>query len=335
MTFPTLAAARADVLARLADPRTLAARLGLLSPRPWRPQAGGGVSVQCVAPSHADGTPSLSLTVGTGGTLRAVCHGCGFRGSVLDVLAAYFGLDVKRDFGEVMRHARDLAGTDAPPRPWTPPPPREPPPIEEVRAVLQQGLAPADSPAAGWLRARGLDPAACTPLARVIRSTWPAWARAGDPPRPWAAGPYRLLLPVYDAAGALRSVRVRRIRGSSGPKEIAPLGCAATGFVFANRAAVEVLRGAAGPVLVVEGAPDYLTWATVAPRRAVIGLPGSGAITPGLLAALAPHEVELRLHEDDAGERYARMLLAGCPRATRGRGGDQNDLLRVGALRAS
>lgn len=300
---------RARVVRALADPRTVAARLGLEG----RPQSGGGITVPCVW--HSERTPSLSLFLAKDGTLGAKCHGCGRGGGVLDVMAAVLGYTLPRDTSEVIRQAATLAGEDLRVETILPdrPPPAEPPPVEEVRLVLEQSVRPeVVTVAARWLRSRGLDPVACAPLCRVITVGWPRWARSAK--GPWVSGPFRLLLPVYDARGALRSVRARRIDDAR-PKEIPPLGCRASGYVFSNRVAVEMLRREAdeGPacVLITEGTPDYLTWATRlrgAPW-AVLGLPGSGAWSP-FLADRIPDgsEVVIRTDPDDAGDRYAGMI---------------------------
>jgi hypothetical protein len=230
--------------------------------------------------------------------------------------------------------------------------------------------------ASRWLRSRGLDPATCAPLCRVLESSWPAWARSGEPPTPWIGKGYRLLLPVYDAMGELRSLRARAIRTDARPKELPPLGCRAAGYVFANRAAREALLSMAKcprDFLIVEGTPDYMTWASRLPAAidstrplgwAVIGLPGSGAWTRELADRIQDGStVVIRTDPDDAGDRYAAIItdhLAGrcrvlctdiagraarraaCASAAREgrppgsgvRGRDENDLLRGGMLPA-
>lgn len=65
--------------------------------------------VRC--PVHGERTdPSLSLRTGRDGTLGAVCHGCGWTGDALSLIAALDGLDVRRDFRRVLERAADLAG---------------------------------------------------------------------------------------------------------------------------------------------------------------------------------------------------------------------------------
>lgn len=354
----TLSAQREALKTALADPRLVAERLGLLQGS--RPQHGGGLTVHCVW--HDERTPSLSLFTGPDGSLGAKCHGCGAGGSVFDLIAAVHGSTLPRDMREVLQHAAHLAGTelvDAPARALPPAVVREPPPLAEVETVLAQGRrVESDLEARRWLHARGLDPLACSGLCRVIMSAWPSWARAGSPPRPWSASAYRLIVPVYDALGALRSLRARRVKGSSGPKELPPLGCRAAGYVYANRHAVAMLRGVPSTcVLVVEGTPDYLTWSSRC-RWPVIGLPGSGAWSRELADKIPDGaEVVVRTDPDDAGDRYAaivaqhladrcRVLVSDAAGRARRRalcvggrgsglrGEDENDRLRAGTLPA-
>jgi len=307
----------ADVLAikqALASPADVCRRLGLLD-GPARGQR--YVMIRC--PAHGDRSPSCSVHVAPDGTLAARCWACGWSGDVFGLVAAAHHLDA-RDFVAVKRAAAELAHVDlaAPPRAreLPPAPPAQPPPIDEVRRVLRGAYAPsADRSAAAWLRSRGLDPAACDGLARVLYASWPAWARYQG--RTWLSQGYRLLLPVYDAAGALRSVRARQVtRGGEGPKSLPPSGHSTAGLVLANRGAVEMLRagpgGAPARVVVAEGEPDYLTWASRLPAGAwaVLGLPGSGAWTADLAARIpAGSDVVIRTDPDAAGDRYAERIV--------------------------
>lgn len=309
--------AGADVLAikqALASPADVCRRLGLLE----GPARGRYVVIRC--PAHQERSPSCSVFVGRSGTVGARCWSCGWTGDVLALVAIVRGLDLAGDFPAVKREAAALAHVDlaAPPRAreLPPAPPSQPPPLEEVRRVLRGAYAPsADRSAAAWLRSRGLDPAACDGLARVLYASWPAWARYQG--RTWLSQGYRLLLPVYDAAGALRSVRARQVtRGGEGPKSLPPTDHRSAGYVLANRGAVEMLRagpgGAPARVVVAEGEPDYLTWASRlrSSSWAVLGLPGSGAWTRELADRIpSGSEVVIRTDPDAAGDRYAARII--------------------------
>lgn len=132
-------------------------------------------------------------------------------------------------------------------------------------------------------------------------------------PVPWAALGYRCLVPMFDAAGELVSVRARNVT-SGEPKALPPKGWTAKGMVMANPLGRMMLDlgawpwWAAGKVVIAEGEPDWLTWGThdTAGAVAVLGLGGAGGWT-GELAARVPSgsTVTLRTDEDDAGDRYA------------------------------
>ena len=67
-----------------------------------------GLLIRCVW--HNDANPSLSITVGDGGTLRGHCFGCNRNGDTFDLIAAAHGLDVVADFPEILDIAETLTG---------------------------------------------------------------------------------------------------------------------------------------------------------------------------------------------------------------------------------
>jgi hypothetical protein len=202
--------------------------------------------------------------------------------------------------------------------------------MNEVRA-LWDACRPccADADIAAWLRSRVVDPALVDRLglARALPSglAGPRWAsyrgQAAAPAR-WAALGYRVIVPMYDAAGDLRSVRARYI-GPSGddlPKALPPSGYGCKGLVMACPLAAIMLAVAGWPwwaerrVVIAEGEPDFLTWATRGelPRKlAVLGVGGSGQWTEAL-ADRIPNEsnVIIRTDPDDAGDAYAAEIVA-------------------------
>ncbi|MBL8600332.1 MAG: hypothetical protein JNK72_00265 [Myxococcales bacterium] len=127
-----------DLRERLTDPRELCSALGLIEGprgRHWTTQPGGGVMVRC--PWHAERSPSCSVRRGDGGFVVAKCFACSASGDVLGLVAAVYGLDVERDYPEVLREAAHLAGfslDDERPRvlPPRPPPPPEPEPLDDA-----------------------------------------------------------------------------------------------------------------------------------------------------------------------------------------------------------
>ena len=168
-----------------------------------------------------------------------------------------------------------------------------------------------DHPAvASYLEGRGIDPVAVEDLdlARVqtdrsVRSSWG-----------YSVEGYPLILPMYDASGAMVSVRFRRVTDGSGPKSLAPRGCDASGLVFADAAGLRLLEGggSAGDVLVLEGGPDLLDVAAAA---------GGGGPSPALLAVGSwsseigaqiadGSDVTVATDADEEGERKASQIAS-------------------------
>ncbi|MBN2800789.1 MAG: DUF3987 domain-containing protein [Deltaproteobacteria bacterium] len=195
---------------------------------------------------------------------------------------------------------------------------------------------------AAWLRLRGLDPERIgrEDLLRALPTTGtlPTWATS------WVAH-HRALIPLYDTEGVLSGVRARDVRATppKGRKDLAPRGAKVGGLVMANPTALSLLRGEAldaDPlvVVVVEGGPDFLTWASLAPDLPVFGV-FSGAWT-SRLADKVPDgaTVVLRNHLDKAGEKFAtaiRQTLEGRCALLRLRGPveqDENDKLVAGTF---
>lgn len=126
----------ATVRAALTDPGELAAALGLCDGRMGRERGtwwreGPGVIVPC--PLH--GGSSCHVFEGRDGTVGWTCYGCNESGDALSLVAAVEGLDIRRDFPQVLQRAARIAGVAldddasparAAPRP-TPPPRRAQP----------------------------------------------------------------------------------------------------------------------------------------------------------------------------------------------------------------
>jgi len=155
-------------------------------------------------------------------------------------------------------------------------------------------------------------------LARILPAPgaypFPSWL----PPRWWPC--YRLALPAWTAAGELGSLRLRLPGGRAADpraedrtKELAPRGVSAKGLTLADPVALALLQGEPDPrwdgsVLVVEGSPDFLTWAIVPwedKRPAILGT-WSGAWTAELAARIPDGaRVILGTDADKAGDRMA------------------------------
>lgn len=153
------------------------------------------------------------------------------------------------------------------------PPARPRPPESEVAELWRRAGAVFDDHAvAAELWQRGLDPAEVTDedLARALPAgPLPRWA--WGPGGSWADTGHRLLLGLYDALGALRSIHARTLRqdlAEGAKKGLFPAGCAASGLILASALGRELLAAGAAPpswngdVLLAEGVPDFLRLAT-------------------------------------------------------------------------
>lgn len=257
----------------LCHPETVAQLLGLKVLR-----EGGGVKVLC--PWHGETHPSCQLRPGKDGTLSVYCFTCGQGGNVLQLLGAVRGLDSARDFKRILQEAADLSGGAAAlaPAPVRPPPPAPSPlPYPPGAAALWErcgGLG--STPTGDYLAGRGLNVAAVEDLhlARELpeQLAGPWWATH------WPGQDRRLVFPVYDHTGTLRSLRGRLIRppvDKTERKELAPKGASCKGLVFADPIARALLAGAAAAgddlarraawdrrILLGEGSIDFLALAT-------------------------------------------------------------------------
>jgi hypothetical protein len=324
-----------EIKRALNDPAALCERLGLTS---GAKRQANGVMIRC--PAHGDRTPSCSVSTASDGLVRVKCFntGCGFAGDALHLVAVVFGLDTRREFKEVLIEAAELAGlhdvvdelregkprdTARPmPAPPKPKPPAEYPPAREVEALWRDAGPVTDDPeCVRHLENRRTDPGAVAQhaLARalVLRTglycPMPRWARKGG--SWWPEEGYRMIVPVYDADGAMRAVRGWQVilKDPELPKRVPPAGHKHSGLSLANAPAVALLRGerrAPSRVLVVEGEPDFLTWAT---RKA--WLPVFGVLSGSWHAGFAERiplgsEVIVCTHHDQAGDGYAELVRA-------------------------
>ena len=219
--------------------------------------------------------------------------------------------------------------------------PEEPPARPEEREVADLWFACAKvteaADVARWLVSRGLDPerVAARDLARALPEDLdgPAWARFSG--TPWNLGGWRCLFPAYGPTGHMESLRARSIdphcpKGQKAAAAAAGDG-SATGLVLADAGGREVLGTSAPPrwwpageplrLVVTEGEPDFLTWATrygeaADDAPAVLGV-WSGGWTPEI-AGRIPDETRVTVltHDDDNGDHYAariwRDLAARC-----------------------
>jgi hypothetical protein len=325
-----------DIRESLVDVRALLDALGIPSRREGR-----GYKVSC--PAHRERTPSCSIWLAGDGTIAGHCHGCGWSADALGLVALVHGLQVRRDFPHVLRRAAEIAGRwdlvadlrardgfrdsrsgqERKRRLVSPAPEPTYPASDEVAALLAACVDVAsDADVCAMLRLRGLDPEWIDDarLARVIPlgAILPTWARYHG--QSWTDLGHRLVLPVVDPIGEIRSVRAWRIGDGNSPKRLPPSGRKAAGLVLADDFAVAMLRGTYEPrrVIVVEGEPDFLTacsrtWGYVLAAR--IGI-GSGAWSDKLAAKIpSGADVALWTDADERGDEYAGLV----ERSLRGR----------------
>lgn len=207
------------------------------------------------------------------------------------------------------------------------------PPADDVAAFWDAcrnvGAVGYDDQALRWLsRDRGLNLRVIgdLDLARVIPDCgpWPTWLPSGrTDPDEWARS-YRVVVPMFDVDGRLRSLRFRAIdKGHGGRKVMNPAGFGYAGLFMADPLFLDVLHGQRagwdGRVVVSEGEPDYLTWATE--RRAfatpagIFGVVGiaSGSWTPELTERIPRGStVFVDTHHDDEGNKYAERIINAC-----------------------
>ena len=192
---------------------------------------------------------------------------------------------------------------------------------------------PSGDPALATLAARPLNVGLLgqLDLVRVLPplSSRPRWLPAEAPEL------YRLVVPVYDATGALRSLRFRAVRapgnapnGKPRPKAYPPWGFGLGGLVMAEWMARALLRGQReddgmrwdGRIVVCEGEPDWWTWAaretrmhqarTTGATYAVFGIV-SGSWSPAIAARVPDGAtVIVRTDQNPAGDRYAETIRA-------------------------
>lgn len=197
-------------------------------------------------------------------------------------------------------------------------------PLNQKSKATEQALS--------WLYERGFTESYITniidhDLARVLNhgTPCPKWARFAG--RPWNKQGYHLVFPAFNSSGEIASLRARKIHSSPGPKSIAPDGAGAfptaRNFVQVNDMGQRLLETGKKPewwakdvpikVVVVEGEPDFLSWAARVSDAdehplAVFGI-WSGAWTSEIAARIPDSSrVIIRTDHDKAGHQYAEKV---------------------------
>lgn len=317
------------VRAALTDAHALCSALGLLA---GHRRAPGGVVIKCPDPRHSDRTPSCSVRRGPDGTLAARCFSCGWSGDALTLVAVARGLDLRADFSAVVELAADLAGGvfvagETLAGPLVVAPPSYPPAHEVERLWDTAELVAHDERARGYLAGRAIEPGFVDlyDLARVLPddARCPGWACIRG--RSWVQAGYRLVVPMVDYLGVVRSLRAWRLPDEgldvgdvdALPKRLAPAKHSTVGLVMACPVARHMLAtGATGPmrdVIIAEGEPDFMTWATSVNDASEAPPAVLGVVSAAWSDAIATRipegsRVLIRTHRDDAGDRYSRAI---------------------------
>ena len=306
----------------LNDPGALCDALGF-DPKERQRQA-RGVTVRC--PRH--GGRSCSVTAGSDRTVRVHCFGCDLKGDALSLIAAVRGLDIRRHFPGVLREAAAIGHMPlrydlcAAARPCVASPPRAYPPVAEIIALWLACVSVTDQQEVrDELERRAIDPDVVDELdlARALPDTvalsrWATFRGGGQRALSWRETGHRLLLPVVDEFGRVRSLRAWRVAEGETPKRLPPSGHRAAGLVLADPFARAMLAAGRSngplPVIVAEGEPDFLTWATRFSdandaSSVVLGIV-AGAWTSAIADRIPDRSrVIVRTHHDCQGERYA------------------------------
>lgn len=229
--------------------------------------------------------------------------------------------------------------------------PKEPPKQSEVARLWNRCVSVLeDDEVCAWLRTRKIDPVRvdadnlALALPKGAREL-PGWAKSkiGGAWASWAESGHRLVLPLVDVRGSLRSVLARDVTERHREKKsLSPLGHARKGFFMRDPAARLVLwpeqarddvPELAGPerwhddapgrrIVIVEGEKKYLQVATY-PSDADPHAPATIGIFSGSwtdeLAALIPNGWHVRIEVDPdgipegpgagGGARYATTIL--------------------------
>jgi Toprim-like len=262
------------------------------------------------------------------------CHQCAAGGDAVDFVAHALGGARFRDLQPACKtEVRSWFGGNAPPaagqpaRLPSPSPTALPsyPPAAEV-AALWEAAPPLsrDPEVAAYLRSRGVDVTVVDlrNLARVLSpsASLPTWARLRGA---WTATGHRVLVPLTDAQGAMRSLLGRSITPSGdAPKSVAPTGHARGGLVMACPVACRMLRepevarawvrDAELRVVIAEGEVDFLVAASLygdTHDAACVGI-FSGSWTAEH-ASRTPDGavVVVATDHDPEGERYAAQIV--------------------------
>lgn len=305
-------------------------------------------------PWHNGSGGSCTVAIGQEGTLRVHCFGCSRTWDFHAFVGQLAGIDPRTSFPALLAHEAELLGrwdivdelegkverravVRKPMSAPEPEPEREYPPSEEVEELIGAcTMTQSDAEVSEWLRSRALDPVAVDlrglAFALPADVALPRWASYQR--KTWTEIGHRLIVPLYDATGKVRSVRAGRVVAGDSPKRLPPSGHKCSGLVMADAMAQSVLASGRWPAdspwrphfMIAEGEPDWLSLATMldlhrGPQCGMFGI-FSGAWTPDIAARIPARSVVVVCTDPDpAGDKYATIVaesLAGRCDAMRG-----------------
>jgi hypothetical protein len=201
---------------------------------------------------------------------------------------------------------------------------RERPPWPELCSLLESSVPVASTPdGREWLESRSISPGAVnfddTPALLLPETVpCPGWAACGN--RPWTVTKHRVLFPLWDPQGWPRSVVARSLRSGGSLKSLSAKGADRKGLVLANREAVGALRDSHRTewTLIVEGEPDWLTFAAALPRVPVVGV-SMGAWRGAFATRLDVDVIVIGTDCNPAGDLMAEQIQQTCGNTVRAR----------------
>lgn len=342
---------------RLDDPEELCRALGLLDRYKRQP---GGVWVLC--PVHGDRSPSCSVTVGDGGTVRVHCFACDFTGDALTLIAVVHRLDPKREFPRLLEVGAELAGIAidgaAPvvaPRARPAPSPRvevhgvDDETFDAVVAPLARvGALDVDTPVSRYLAGRGLleqaradgwfsvGPDAGAMLVALFGPALLMQCGLTDERGNLKWSEHSLAIPWRTPTGLVQTIQRRHL----GSCEAAKRYVFPTGRGPAHPYGVERLA-TRGPVAIVEGAVDVLAWRALDADgfTSILGAPGVSGWRASWDPIVRDRIAIVAFDDDEPGTREAMKLgdrfhgagAYAVRRATPKRGQDWAESMRVSA----
>lgn len=308
---------KTEIRNRLNDPAQLVDMLGIGEGSRRRHD---GIMVRC--PTHGDSDPSCSIRRCDDGTVSIKCFGCPLSGDVFDLIGAVHGIDTNSDFPAVLKIAADMAGVDEDgreyervERDYTPAPP-EYPPADELKQVWVMARRPADDDeVTEYLVRRGITET--SDLCRVVAGELPGWAvfrESGDTRGylDWNDTGHRLIFPLYNHEGRIKSFRARCVKEDSKLKNVNPKRYSSSGLCFANALGVKMLQTGyrTGTVVFVEGEIDFLNACQRADGdTAIFGL-YSGGWSSEHSERLNTDRVVFLTDVDGPGDRYAFAVMS-------------------------